>query len=137
MYRYPAAWGINQDPDSQAYGEYNLEFPDFPDVFFGVSSNLDDAMLEGEEMLCEFIKLEYISRGRKAPKPSNFNDVKVSPGRVLVAIPLMLLSGHPKRVNMLLDQSVVEFMDGEAKRREMTRTAYVEWVVRRIAQMGG
>ena len=94
-------------------------------------------MLEAEEMLGEFIATEYIRRGREAPKPSNFNDVEVSPGRVLVAIPLILLSGHPKRVNMMLDKGVVEFIDGEAKRRGMTRTAYVEWMARRIAQMGG
>ena len=38
---------------------------------------------------------------------------------------------------MVLDEGVVAFIDGEARRRGMTRTAYVEWMTRRIAQAGG
>ena len=38
---------------------------------------------------------------------------------------------------MTLDEGVAAFIDGEARRRGMTRTAYVEWMARRVAEMGG
>ncbi len=39
--------------------------------------------------------------------------------------------------NLTLDEGVVAFMDSEARRRHMTRKAFVEWMTRRIAQQGG
>ena len=46
---------------------------------------------------------------------------------------LIRLSGR----NVLNLTLVVAFIDGEARRRRMTRTAFVEWMARRIAQDGG
>ena len=51
--------------------------------------------------------------------------------------PLIRLSGRSVRANLTLDEGVAAFIDGEARRRKMTRTAYVEWMARRIAQTGG
>ena len=56
---------------------------------------------------------------------------------ILVAIPLIRLSGRTVRANLTLDEGVVAFMDSEARRRHMTRKAFVEWMARRIAQQGG
>ena len=137
MHRYPAIWGKIEDPDGPVPNEYHLDFPNFPDCLFFVSSDLEGAMLEGEELLREFIKMEYDAKGLEPPKPYDFNSVDVPPGGVLLAIPLLKSSGHAVRVHMQLDEGVLAFIDGEAKRRKMTRTAYVEWMARRIAQMGG
>ena len=137
-YRYPALWGVNEDPDQlELFGQHCLVFPDFPDWGLAVSSNLEDAMVEGEEALRVIIENYFGARDVDRPKPSDFNDVEVPPGHVLLAIPLMRQSGHRERVHMTLDGGVLAFIDGEARRREMTRTAYVEWMARRIAQMGG
>ncbi len=38
---------------------------------------------------------------------------------------------------MTLDEGVAAFIESEARRRGMTRTAYVEWMARRVAEMGG
>ena len=38
---------------------------------------------------------------------------------------------------MALGEGVAAFIDGEARRRNVTRTAFVEWMARRIAQEGG
>ena len=46
-------------------------------------------------------------------------------------------AGRNVRANLTLDKGVVAFIDGEARRRRMTRTAFVEWMARRIAQEGG
>ena len=40
--------------------------------------------------------------------------------------PLIRLSGRNVRANLTLDEGVVAFIDGEARRRRMTRTAFVE-----------
>ena len=137
MYRYPAMWGVCDDPDSPLFGQHHLDFPNFPDWGSGVPSSLDDALLVGEELLRELIEEGYTARGLDPPSPFDFNDVEVPPGHVLLAIPLIRLSGHTVRVHMKLDEGVLAFIDGEARRRDMTRTAYVEWMARRIAQVGG
>ncbi len=137
MHRYPALWGVCDDPDDQLFGQHHLAFPDFPDWGFPVGSSLDDALLAGEELLRVTIEENYTAIGLDPPSPSDFNNVEVPPGHVLLAIPLIRLSGHTVRVHMKLDEGVLAFIDGEARRRDMTRTAYVEWMARRIAQVGG
>lgn len=137
MHRYPAVWGVCEDPDEPLFGQHHLSFPEFPDWGFLAPSNLEDALLCGEEVLRERIEEDYISRGLHPPNPTELNSVEVPPGHVLLVIPLIRLSGHAVRVHMKLDEGVLAFIDGEARRREMTRTAYVEWMARRIAEMGG
>ena len=69
--------------------------------------------------------------------PSAIESVKPPSGSALVTIPLIRLSGRRVRANLTLDEGVAEFINTEARRRRMTRTAYVEWMARRIAQTGG
>ena len=47
------------------------------------------------------------------------------------------LTGRSVRANPALDEGVVAFICGEARRRRMTRTAFMEWMARRIARDGG
>ena len=61
-------------------------------------------------------------------------DVPPAAGSTLVTVPLIRLSGRSVRANLTLDEGVVAFIDGEARRRRMTR---MEWMARRIAQEGG
>ena len=142
MHRYPAVWGVREDDEDDylpCVTSHTLHFPDFPltDVGSDSMSDLEVAQLQGEEFLRAEIEEEYTSRGLDPPTPTAFNDVEVPPGRVLLAIPWIRLSGRPVRVHMQLEEGVLAFIDGEARRRKMTRTAYVEWMARRIAQMGG
>ena len=69
--------------------------------------------------------------------PSAIEDVTPPTGSTLVSIPLIHLSGRSIRANMMLDEGVIAFIDSEAKQRGMTRTSYVEWMARRIAQARG
>ena len=48
-----------------------------------------------------------------------------------------LNAGRRERASLTLDEGVAESIYIEARWRRMTRTAYVEWMVRRIAQTGG
>ena len=58
-------------------------------------------------------------------------------GQTLVSVPLIRPAGRSVRIHIALDEGVAAFIDSEARRRGMTRTAYVEWMARRIAEMGG
>ena len=70
-------------------------------------------------------------------QPSAIESIKPKAGSALVSIPLIRLSGRRVRANLTLDEGVADFINSEARRRRMTRTAYVEWMARRIAQTGG
>ncbi len=70
-------------------------------------------------------------------EPSALEDIETPAGQALVSIPLIRLSGRSVRAHLNLDEEVAAFIDSEARRRKMTRTAYISWMARRIAQMGG
>lgn len=128
MNRYPALI----DGESGAYG---ITFPDLPGIVaMGVS--LDEAMINAEEALRDYA-LEAERDGVDVTPPSAIESVRPEAGSALVSIPLIRLSGRRVRANLTLDEGVAEFINSEARRRSMTRTAYVEWMARRIAQAGG
>ena len=128
MYRYPALI----DGEKGAYG---VSFPDLPGVV-AMGKTIDEAMAHAEEALRDYA-IETGKDGSELTPPSAMEDVEVPTGYALVPIPMILLSGRSVRANLSLDEGVAAFIDGEARRRGMTRTAYVEWMARRIAQMGG
>ena len=100
-----------------------------------MGSTLDEALINAEEALRDYAR-EIAIDGKTLPPPSDPETVTVPQGSALVIIPLIQTSGKPVRANMVLDEDVLAFIDSEAKRRSMTRTAYVTWMTRRIAQAG-
>ena len=128
MLRYPALI----DGESGAYG---VTFPDLPGIV-AMGASMDEAMINAEEALRDYA-LEAERDEDAIVPPSAIESVKPPSGSALVAIPLIRLSGRRVRANLTLDEGVAEFINSEARRRRMTRTAYVEWMARRIAQTGG
>ncbi len=128
MLRYPALI----DGESGAYG---VTFPDLPGIV-AMGASMDEAMINAEEALRDYA-LEAERDEDAIVPPSAIESVKPPSGSALVAIPLIRLSGRRVRANLTLDEGVAEFINTEARRRRMTRTAYVEWMARRIAQTGG
>ena len=128
MPRYPALI----DGESGAYG---VTFPDLPGIV-AMGASMDEAMINAEEALRDYA-LEAERDEDAIVPPSAIESVKPPSGSALVAIPLIRLSGRRVRANLTLDEGVAEFINTEARRRRMTRTAYVEWMARRIAQTGG
>ena len=127
MTRYPALI----DGESGAYG---VTFPDLPGVV-AMGATLDEALLNAEEALRDYA-VEAEKDGRPLVAPTALESVSPDIGSTLVTVPLLRLSGRSVRANLTLDEGVVAFIDGEARRRRMTRTAFVEWMARRIAQEG-
>ena len=128
MSRYPAFL------DGEA-GAYGVTFPDLPGIA-AMGETVDDALLHAEEALRDYVTETEADGGRVA-EASAIERVSPPEGATLVSIPLIRLSGRTVRANLTLDEGVVAFMDSEARRRQMTRRAFVEWMTRRIAQQGG
>ena len=128
MTRYPALI----DGKKSAYG---LTFPDLPGIV-AMGKTLDEVMVNAEDALHD-CAIEAKKDGETMADPSAIDDIDAPAGQVLVSIPLIHLSGRSVRANLNLDEDVAAFIDSEARRRGMTRTAYVSWMTRRIAQMGG
>ena len=128
MSRYPA----HIDGKKGAYG---VTFPDLPGIV-AMGKTIDEAMVNAEEALRDYA-IEAEKDNEAIIPPSSMERVETQAGQALVSIPLIRLSGRSVRRHMTLDEGVAAFIDSEARRRGMTRTAYVEWMARRVAEMGG
>ncbi len=128
MTRYPALI----DGETGAYG---VTFPDLPGIV-AMGKTLDDALVNAEEALRDCV-IEAERHGERVAVPTAIESVDTPHGCTLVSVPLIQPSGRSVRANLSLDEGVAAFIDDEARRRGMTRTAYVEWMARRVAQMGG
>ncbi|MCB5205149.1 type II toxin-antitoxin system HicB family antitoxin [Neorhizobium sp. T786] len=116
-------------------GAYGVVFPDLDGVV-AMGDTIDDAILNAEEALRDYA-LDTERDGSRLAVPSALEDVAAPSGSTLTSIPLIRLGGKPVRANMMLDADVLAFIDAEATRRKMTRTNFVSWMTRRVAQMGG
>ena len=101
-----------------------------------MGTTVDEALLHAEEALRDYV-IETEKDGEPITPPTSIEHVKTPTGYTLVSVLLIRLSGRSVRANLTLDEGVAAFIEGEARRRNMTRTAYVEWMARRIAQTGG
>ena len=128
MIRYPALI----DGEEGAYG---VVFPDIPGVG-AMGHTVDEALLNAEDALRDYV-IEAEKDGEELAQPSAFQSIDTPKGSQLTSIPLIRTSGKSVRAGLTLDEGVAEFIDSEARRRGMTRKAYITWMARRIAAMGG
>ncbi len=126
--RYPALMDSRE-------GAYGVAFPDLPGCA-AMGYTVEDAIVNAEDAMRDWVE-EMEKRGREVAPPSPFESIEVPQGCQLVSVPLLKVSGRKVRANLTLDEGVATFIDSEARRRKMTRTAYITWMARRIAQMGG
>ena len=112
-----------------------LSFPTFR-AASTMGYTVEDALINAEDALRDYT-LDADQDGEILPEPIPFQSIDVPKGSQFVSIPLIRVSGRKVRANLTLDDGVAAFIDSEARRRKMTRTAYITWMARRIAQMGG
>ncbi len=127
MNRYPAFI----DGEKGAYG---VVFPDIPGAC-AMGETIDQALMNAESALRDVAEVAT-QRGETLPPPSAPEDVAIPDGATLVSVPLMMLSGRTVRANLALDEEALAYIDDVARRRGLTRTATVNWMARRMAQMG-
>ena len=116
-------------------GAYGVAFPDLPGIV-AMGDTIDEALMYAEEALRDYV-IETERDGGEIVQPCALEEGVVEPGQILTAVPLICQSGRSVRIHMAINEGVAVFIDSEANRRGMTRTAYVEWMARRIAMMGG
>ena len=117
-------------------GDYGVTFPDLPGCV-AIGQTLDEVIRNAEEALHDWMNsLEEL--GHAIPAPSQLEEVEVPAGCALTSI-LMVKTQRDKpsvRLNLVLDAGVAEAIISEAKRRGMSRKAYIEHVLRLAASMG-
>ena len=98
---------------------------------------LDEAKVNAEDALQDWMdSMEEL--GHEIPDPSPLEAIDVPADSTLSTILLVRPSrSRSVRLNLVVDSCVATVINSEARRRGMTRKSYVEWMVRRTAQMGG
>jgi len=124
---YPAV--IDKDPDS----DYGVVFPDFPGCV-SAGSTLDEALLGAHEALAGHVAL-MVADGDELPEPTPLEAVAAKRDTTTVAITLVpvTLPGKAQRVNITIDEVLLEEIDAIADNRSrfLAEAARAELVRRR------
>jgi predicted RNase H-like HicB family nuclease len=122
---YPAL--IDKDEDS----DFGVSFPDFPGCI-SAGETLEEAVLGAQEALAGHVAL-MIADGDELPKATPLENVAQEKESSTVAITLipMVMPGRARRVNVTLDEALLEEIDqisnnrsgflAEAARAELAR----------------
>jgi predicted RNase H-like HicB family nuclease len=119
-------------------GGYGVVFPDLPGcAAMGVT--IDAALMNAADALRDWIETME-DAGAKIPAPRALEkirrdkDVKwaLREGASLASVPLIRASGKPTKANLSLDSGILEAIDAEARRRNLTRSAFVEAMAREL-----
>ena len=115
---------------------FGVSFPEFPGCV-SVGDTIDDAVRHGSEALAFHVE-GLVADGETIPSPRSIDAIKADPELAdwrrdadLVLIPLLLDRGSSRRVNISLDQGLLEAIDDEARQRRMTRSAFLATAARR------
>jgi predicted RNase H-like HicB family nuclease len=104
---------IDRDPDS----DFGVVFPDFPGCV-SAGSTLDEAMLGAHEALAGHVAL-MVADGDELPAPTPLETVAGQRDGTTVAITLVpvTLPGKAQRVNITMDEGLLEEIDAIADNR--------------------
>ncbi len=115
---------------------YGVSFPDFPGCV-SVGDSVEGAFRHGCDAL-EFHVEGLRNDEDQNPPPRSINAIDADPeladwreGADQVLIPLLLNRGSSRRVNISLGRGLLETIDDEARRRRVTRSAFLATAARR------
>ena len=121
------------DDDEPGFG---ITFPDCPGCVSD-GDTVDDALRRGAEALSVSRRRPAGRRGAH-PHPRPLQDIKADgslaewrEGATIAFVPLILDRGSPRRINVSLDFGLLRAIDEEAKRRGMTRSAFLSSAARK------
>jgi predicted RNase H-like HicB family nuclease len=124
-YYYPAF--VDKDEDS----DFGVDFPDFPGCV-SAGETVEEALLGAQEALAGHVAL-MLEDGLELPKPSALEAIAAGKEASTVAVTLVpvVLPGRARRVNVTLDEALLEEIDqisnnrsgflAEAARAELAR----------------
>ena len=114
---------------------FGISFPDFPGVY-PTAIPLTRRSRRGASALAFHIE-GMIQDGERLPEPRSLQDIEADPslaewreGASICFVPVVLDKGSPRRVNISLDYGLLQAIDNEAKRRGMTRSAFLSSAAR-------
>ena len=109
---------------------WGARFPDFPGCH-GAGSTPDAAIADATAALRIFAA-DMIADGEDVPVPRTLKQMaadgdgpEAGEAAFSALIPLLLDNGRPVRANISLDAGLLETIDAEAKRRGVTRSAFL------------
>jgi predicted RNase H-like HicB family nuclease len=106
---------------------WGVRFPDVPGCVGGGESP-EEAIADATLALRDVMAYKR-SRQFELPKPSAVSEVlgsgEIGAGETAVLIPLVLDAGQTLRANLTFDAGLLTAIDDEAKRRGLTRSAFL------------
>ncbi|WP_243368882.1 type II toxin-antitoxin system HicB family antitoxin [Microvirga solisilvae] len=122
--------------DGQA-GAYGVVIPDLPGCT-AMGKSIEEAIANAAEAMRDWADT-IIDMGEAIPAPRPLealrmdNDVMahIREGATLASIPLVRETGRPAKANLSIDEGILRAIDAEAKRQNLTRSAYIELMAKR------
>jgi predicted RNase H-like HicB family nuclease len=118
-------------------GAYGVVFPDLPGCT-AMGKTIEEALGNAAESLRDWIEVTE-KDGATAPAPRPLEKLRreadvaeaLAGGATLAAVPLIRETGKPVKANLSIDSGILALIDEEAARRKLTRSRFVEMIVRR------
>jgi len=123
---------VHKEPNSC----YGVSFPDVPGCT-SAGDTLDEALSNAVDALSGHIRLMEADMD-VIPSPRTLDEIcddpetkKDAEGAIISAVPLVRDRGSTTRINVSLDLGLLEAIDGLAKQRSQTRSAFLASAARR------
>ncbi len=117
-------------------GAYGVYFPDLPGCT-AMGATLEEAIVNAAEAMRDWVDAT-VQGGSAIPEPRKLEELLGDPevaealgkGALLRSVPLVRETGRPVKANLSIDAGVLAAIDAEAKRRKLTRSAFIELMAR-------
>jgi predicted RNase H-like HicB family nuclease len=111
-------------------GGFGIVFPDLPGCA-AMGQSEAEAWSHAVEALADWI--EEVGGVARAPQPRALRDLRADPdvreqllgGSAFVSVPLLMESGRSAKANISLDRGLLDAIDAAARRRGLTRSAFI------------
>jgi|SRR5579883_131569 predicted RNase H-like HicB family nuclease len=119
-------------------GAYGVVFPDLPGCV-AMGETIEKALANAGDVLRDWVDLTE-ENGHPIPPPRALEALRADPetaqalrsGASLATVPLVRETGKPVKANLSLDAGLLAAIDEEARRRKLTRSAFVELMARQM-----
>ncbi len=110
---------------------YGVQFPDVPGCY-SAADKMDDLVANAAEALSLFAEDEALPQPRSIERLAKDKAVaaELATGAFLVAVPLISNDTRVVSANISLERGVLKAIDHEAKRRKLTRSAFLAQAAR-------
>jgi predicted RNase H-like HicB family nuclease len=109
---------VRKDPESS----FGVEFPDFPGCI-SAGDTLDEAARGAAEALQLHVD-GMIEDGEDIPAPSSLDDISTE-GAMVTLVPLREQRGRVLRLNITMDEGLLQAVDQAAAKRGQNRSAFL------------